>query len=353
MMINKKKILIIQSAIPHYRIPVFNELGRSVDLTVIYDRGGAPNEINFTAKKVDTINIKNKLWIHKKNIVAIAKKFDAVICMLDSSYLTTRLLLKTRGKAKLILWGIGVSAGYSVRFDSIPETAASYMQMIGKADAALFYSSYPIDKYVKMGISKDKLFVANNTVQVLPIEECKKDTILFVGSLYRAKKIFELLECYKAARAECGNLPRLIIVGDGEDAGPVKDWVNANGFENEIILPGAIYDEKTLAEYFSSAIVCISPDQAGLSVLKSFGYGVPFVTHKDAITGGERLNIQNGVNGVLINSFDEITNIIRECAENPERYMEMGKNAKEYYDENRTINHMVSGLVDAINFVTG
>lgn len=347
-----KKVLIIQAIVPHYRIPIFNELAKAVDLTVVYDRGRVSNEANFASKKVNVINIKNKLWIHKKNMIRMAKKYDVVISMLDPSYLTTRLLCKIRGKTKLILWGIGVAASYGVRFDSLPEAALSYMKMINQADAALFYSPYPVDKYSKMGVPKNKLFVANNTVQVLPIEEHKRNSILFVGTLYRAKKIFELLECYKKAHSMCDTLPRLIIVGDGEDAEPVKKWVEENRYEQQILLPGAIYDEKTLSEYFSDAIVCISPDQAGLSVLKSFGYGVPFVTHKDAITGGERLNIDNGVNGVLFDSFDEITDIIKECADHPEHYLEMGKNAKKYYNENRTVSHMLSGFIDAINFVT-
>ena len=347
---NKKKVLIIQSTVPHYRIPIFNELAKAVDLTLVYDRGSIPDGVNFASKKVDVIKI--ILWIHKKNMMRMAKKYDVVISMLDSSYLTTRLLCKIRGKTKLILWGIGVAAGYEVRFDSLPETALAYMKMINQADAALFYSSYPVDKYSKMGVPKSKLFVANNTVQVLQIEECEKSSILFVGSLYRAKKIFELLECYKKAHSMCNTLPRLVIIGDGEEANPVKKWVEDNHYEKQILLPGAIYDEKTLSKYFSDSIICISPDQAGLSVLKSFGYGVPFVTHKDAITGGERLNIENGVNGVLFDSFDEITEIIKECAEHPEIYVEMGKKAKKYYDENRTIRHMVNGFIDAINFVT-
>lgn len=349
---NKKKVLIIQATVPHYRIPIFNELAKTVDLTVVYDRGSVPDGANFATKKVDIINIKNKLWIHKKNMIRMAKKYDVVISMLDPSYLTTRLLCKLRKKTKLILWGIGVAASYGVRFDSLAETALSYMKMINQADAALFYSRYPVDKYSKMGVPESKLFVANNTVQVLPIEERERNSILFVGSLYRAKKIFELLECYKKAHSMCNTLPALVIVGDGEDAEPVKKWVEENHYEQQILLPGAIYDEKTLSEYFSDAIVCISPDQAGLSVLKSFGYGVPFVTHKDAITGGERLNIEDGINGVLFDSFDEITEIIKECADHPENYVEMGKNAKKYYDENRTVSHMVSGFIDAINFVT-
>ena len=350
MIMNKRKILIIQSCIPHYRIPIFNELAKSVDLTIVYDKGELSTDINFTTKKVDVFYIK-KLCVHKKNLIRMAKKYDVVISMLDSSYLTTRLLCKLRGKTKLILWGIGVAASYNVRFDSQPETALSYIKMIERADAALFYSSYSVDKYLKMGISKNKLFVANNTVQVLPIKEKEKDIILFVGSLYRAKKIFELLECYRKAYMEYKPLQKLVIVGDGEEIQSVKEWIERNDLKENIVLTGSIYNEKELSEYFSKAIVCISPDQAGLSVLKSFGYGVPFVTHKDAITGGERLNIENGVNGILFDSFDAITEIIKECFIDSKKYVKMGKNAKRYYDENRTVGHMVKGFLDAIEFV--
>jgi len=350
-MLNTKKVLIIQSAIPHYRVPIFNKLSESVDLTVVYDSGDVPSGANFATEKVKVIHAINKVWVHMKNMLRMAKKYDVVISMLDSSYLTTRLLDKFRGKTKLILWGIGVAASYNVRFDSLPEAAAAYKKMIEQADAALFYSPYPIDKYAEMGVPREKLFAANNTVQVLPIQECTKDSILFVGSLYRAKKIFELLECYRKAHAKCENLPKLVIVGDGEDANPVKEWVSEHGYEDDVVLTGAIYDETILSKYFARAIVCISPDQAGLSVLKSFGYGVPFVTHKDAITGGERLNIKNGENGILFDSFDEITDVIQDCAECPERYIEMGKNAKKHYDENRTVGHMVEGFLEAIESV--
>ena len=349
---NIKKVLIIQSVIPHYRIPIFNALAEKVDLTVVYDTGKVPDGANFATEKVRVIHAINKIWIHMKNMLRMAKKYDVVISMLDSSYLTTRLLGKVRGKTKLILWGIGVAASYKVRFDSLPEAAVAYKKMIEQADAALFYSSYPIDKYAGMGVPREKLFAANNTVKVLPIQKCEKTSILFVGSLYRAKKIFELLECYRNAHTMCEKLPELVIVGDGEDADPVKEWVAEHGYEDKIVLTGAIYDENILSDYFARAIVCISPDQAGLSVLKSFGYGVPFVTHKDAITGGERLNITNGENGILFDSFDEITDIIQDCAEHPERYIEMGQKAKKYYDENRTIKHMVGGFLEAITFVT-
>lgn len=348
----KKKVLVIQSIIPHYRVPVFNELAQHVDLTVVYDKGNLPAEVAFTTKKVEVIHIKHVPKIHKINLLRMTRKYDVVIGMLDNSYLTTRLLSRLTVRAKVILWGIGVSASYSVRYDSLPQYVSIYKKLIHTADAALFYSCYPVSKYENLGEKREKLFVADNTVRVLPIEEKRKEHVLFVGSLYKAKKIFELLTCYKKANDICSNVPNLVIIGDGEEAECVRNWVKDNGLEAKIMLTGAIYDEKMLSDYFSRAIICISPDQAGLTVLQSFGYGVPFATHKDAFTGGERLNIKSGENGVLLESFEEMTALICDCARKKDYFLEMGNNAKRFYDNNRTVQHMVDGFLDAITFVT-
>lgn len=348
----KKKVLVIQSVIPHYRVPIFNELAKSVELTVVYDKGKPPADVAFATEKIEVIRVKHVPKIHKKNVLWMARKYDVVIAMLDNSYLTTRLLARCRGKTKFILWGIGVSASYSVRYDSLPQYVSIYKKMIHNADAALFYSQYPVSKYESLGEKREKLFVANNTVRVLAIEEKRREHILFVGSLYKAKKIFELLTCYKKAKDMCPDVPDLVIIGDGDEAGAVRSWVKENGLDAKITLTGAIYDEKILSEYFSRAIICISPDQAGLTVLQSFGYGVPFATHKDAFTGGERLNITSGENGVLLESFEEMTTLICDCAREIDHFVEMGNNAKRFYDNNRTVQHMVSGFLDAIAFVT-
>jgi glycosyltransferase involved in cell wall biosynthesis len=348
----RKKVLIIQSLIPHYRIPIFNELAKVLDLTVMYDKGNVPTDAAFDTKKIEVRRIKGIPKIHLKNMLSEAKKYDVVISMLDGSYLTTHLLCYFRRKTKLILWGIGVAAGYKIRYDSSPEDANGYRRLIHKADAALFYSQYPVEKYINLGIPAEKLFVANNTVKVLPTVDAQRENILFVGTLHKAKKIFELLKCYGDACERSAEIPKLIIVGDGEDGSAVRKWVSDHSLDDRIVLKGAIFDEKELSELFSRAILCVSPDQAGLTVLQSFGYGVPFVTHKNAITGGERNNIINRENGILLDSFEEMTTIFRECAENAEPYLAMGKKAKQFYEENRTVDHMVKGFLDAIAFVS-
>lgn len=347
--IKKTKVLILQEFLPHYRVEIFNKLAEFVDLTVSYSAGKMPEGANFEIMYIPQFRIRHKF--HKKNIYALAKKFDVVICLHDFTYILNRLLYILPHKYKLIFWGIGVSAGYSVRYDGNQNFFKKSKRSMEKADALLFYSSYPKQKYASLGIDDEKMFVANNTVKVLPIETAEKDNILFIGSLYREKKIFELLDGYLKAYKTNKDICKLVIIGDGDEYTNIKQWTSDNQLTEKVVLTGGIYEEEILAKYFSSAIMCISPDQAGLSVLKSMGYGVPYVTHKNAITGGEIFNIHHNIDGILMQDFNEIEKIILDASSNPEKYLKFGQAAKKYYDENRTVDNMVKGFTDAIKYV--
>lgn len=347
----RPKVLIIQDLIPHYRVPVFNELSKYVELTVVCSGGNVPENAEFNAVKVDAAKFLKIFNVHK-GTYKIAKNQDVIISMLSSNCFETMALCCLKHRKKSILWGIGVSAGYACKYDENPKAAKVMRRMIKRSKAALFYSDYPVEKYSKTGIKKEKMFVANNTVAVSPIQgDVEKDSILFVGSLYKAKKIFELLENYYEAYKVNKDINELVVVGDGDEFENVKSWITEHKMESKITLTGAIFDDEILKDYFARALICVSPDQAGLSVLKSMGYGVPFITHKDAITGGERFNIKNGENGVLFDDFSELKDLFVNLAQEKEKYIEMGKKAKEHYDNNRTVPQMAEGFLDAIDYV--
>lgn len=80
------------------------------------------------------------------------------------------------------------------------------------------------------------------------------------------------------------------------------------------------------------------------------GYGVPFVTRRDAITGGEIYHITPGVNGIMYEKDNELTAILIDAANNPQKYVEMGFKAKVYYDNHATVRHMAQGAMDAFDY---
>lgn len=272
----------------------------------------------------------------------------------DAQYRVIETAKEIQTACRLIFWGIGVAASYNTRFDSVEYTAPSFMDMISISDAVVFYTDYPYKKYESQGADTRKMFVAPNTVYVkhtdFPANMEDKNIILFVGSLYPQKRVDVLIEHYGKAFHKNKNVPDLIIIGDGECRLEIQESVNKNGLNEKVSLLGEIYDEERLSQYFLHALAVVSPDQAGLSVLKSMGYGAPFITKKDAISGGEILNIANGVNGVLFDEFSELEAIISDMAENKMKYIEMGKNAKEFYWTFRPISVKAEGLADAIEY---
>ncbi len=351
----KKKILFITYKLQNYRIPILNIIGNQedIDLTVAHSAQKFDDSSNnFTEIILDFKKI-GPFTFYDSAFKEVVKKQDVVVCMFYLQNMSFfKLVLSRKRKFKLIFWGIGVRASYTSDFDTptIMNKVRNYWAR--RSDAMIFYTQYVKDKYVKNGFPESKLFVMPNTVKVNEYDEdstSRKD-LLFVGTLYKVKKIFELLEAYEQAKRLTDKLPKLQIVGKGEEYDTIAQWIESTDNQDNIILHGAIYEESILAKMFTSSIVCLSPGQAGLSVLKSFGYGVPFVTHKNAITGGERLNIIDGENGILFNEDSELVEILVDVAQNREKYLEMGQKAKHFYNTQRTPQNMANGFIDAVHY---
>lgn len=347
------KVIILYNRLFHYRIPIWNELAKLCDLTVAFSEGdgSVPDgmEVLFNIMYLPAWKFKCFV-LQKANIRGLCRKYDVVIAYGNIAWLKYSTL-PWFNKTPVIYHTIGVSASYGKGFDEHKGWDKIRAFFYAKADALAFYTDYPIKKYESMGISRKKMFVAPNTVAVAPIKETvKKNTILVIGTLYKEKGIQSLLDVYKELRTTC-KLPLLNIIGKGPDYEIIYQWIKDNNIQDLIVLRGAIYDINEKAKYFAHALACISPKQAGLTVLESMGYGVPFVTTKNAITGGELFNVQNGVNGVVLDNEGELTNVVSDIANNPDKYIAMGRNAKVFYDNNRTPYHMAQGFWDAIQFV--
>jgi len=353
-MLNKKKILVIYPELFRYRIPIFNILADKYDLTVLHSGKEIKDNTNNIKQIIVPIKKIGPFFLFLFNLHKICNRYDVVITEGPTRYLDRTLLILNRFRSyKWISWGIGVSASYNKKFDENKRFDAVRHFIYKLSDATIFYSDYPISKCVSAGIDKSSLFVANNTTAVSYNEnvEFEKDSILFIGTLYKAKKIYDLLEAYKEASKELGKKLLLNIIGGGDEYENIKQWIKNNGFENSINLVGPLFDQEKLEPYFRKAFACISPGQAGLAVLTSMGYGTPFITTRDAITGGEIFNIDNGKTGILYDKSEELKDIILDISNNFPKYIQMGKDARSYYLENRRPDQMAAAIIDAVEFV--
>jgi len=349
------KVLVLYNYLFHYRIPIFRLLAKFVDLTVAYSFGeGFSEDLNFDVIKIPAFRF-GRFVYQMRNLKKICNSFDVIIVYGDIAWLKySTLPFRKKRNYKVIFWSPGVSASYTKKFDEMTKWDAVRDYFYKKADALIFYTEYPISKYIRRGFSREKLFVARNTVEVKDNNKYnieKKDSILFIGTLYMQKGILFLLNSYYEAYKTCPNLLPLNIIGGGKELNKVMEWIEKRRLGHKVFVIGPVYDDRRKSDFFSKAFACISPVQAGLSVLESFGYGVPFVTMTNALTGGERLNIQNGYNGILLQNLSELTNSILDISKNRDKYIQMGARAKKYYSEKAKPIDMVKGILQAIDFV--
>lgn len=349
---NKIKITLIENTIPEYRLPLYSLLSKSFNLQIIYSYGNVPDCNDFKLIYIPIRKI-GKFFIHKKNLVKYVRDSDIVIGMFGLSWLSIMILPFLWLKQKIIFWGMGVSGSLENKYDYSDKHLKVFLALLRRIDAAIFYSDYPKRKYQNLGIPSERMFIAHNTVKIMKIsvDDTKKNSIMFIGSLYKTKKVDELINQYFLAYQTTIDLPPLVIIGEGEEESSLKDLVKRKRLDHRIQFMGAIFDEAKLVELFSRALLCISPGQAGLSVQKSMGYGVPFVTTKEAFTGGEIFDIHDGENGVLLSDISMISQLLIDVVINKEKFLQMGHNAYDFYWNNRTLDDMIMGFTDAIEYV--
>lgn len=346
------KILIITNQIPHYRIALYEKLCDDFEVTVAHKGSVIDNsrfkEIIYQEKGI------GPFWSFKHSI--ISDDFDVVVAYLNVRLVNLyRLIFGKKKPFKIILNGIGVAASYTKKYDSGKAVAWITKQLVSRADASVFYDDYPVIKYSAMGVDPNKLFVAFNTVYVneqylrLP-DSRQRDTYLFIGSLYKEKGLKQLLEVYTEARKKRIDLPNLNIVGDGPDRSYAQYYIDKNDLQDNISILGQIEDDAQLQPIFISAICSISPGQAGLSVQKSFAFGVPFLTSRYPITGGEYTSIIENVTGFFFDGTNkDLLDKLVQIKDRQDLDL-VRENCREFYNRFRSPKVWKDGFSSAIHY---
>lgn len=338
------KILIIQNIIPHYRIPLYKFLGTKYHLTVCHS--GDPlnsDEMNFKNYHIPC----RKFWKfrYQENLGRYIEKNDVIILMFDIQWLSSLKLLFGKTTKPIILWGQGLGRS------SIGNKLRKWFCQ--KAHALLLY--HETAKKDFRGCADRKIFVANNTIHV-PNSSYNsvsdRNIILFVGRLQPRKELEMLVEAFGNIVNEIPESIMLVIVGDGASRTALEGMAKSLGLEYRIKYTGELTDPVRLKEIFDASIAYVSPGDVGLGVLHSFAYGVPVITMKYKNHGPEVNNIIDSKNGYLCHDFDDLCMSIRKICDNKKLYESMGKAAYIHYRDHCTMQHMVEGFTQAIEFVT-
>lgn len=353
---NKKRVLFLINTISDYRVATYNKIAEEFDLTMAYlDKDDTKSKCVFKKMKINCYHFKS-LNIVGRGLRKLCKDYDVVLFASDLHNIDLCLLPFLPHKYKTISWSIGIRASYTRPYQLDRKhnfVDKVFAKVLSSCDATIVYMDCVKQFWTETEIPHKKIFVAKNTTPIYPIEfipEQKKDFI-FVGTLYKKKGLDKLIESFKkAVDLNPVSQIKLHLVGGGTEKEIIERMIKDFNLNDKVIMHGPIYDESLLASLFQKSLISISPTQAGLSVAKSMGYGVPFVTRKDAITGGEIYHITNGVNGITYDNDSDLSEIMSLAMNCRDKFIEMGLAARDYYENNATVSHMAQGVIDAIKY---
>ena len=336
---NKIKTALIDTMLPPYRIPLYNELNRfpDIDLTVMLsslrekDRSWHISEekIQFPYKVLPGLNIPIRTRASRMNlyhfhfnpsiISALASGYDCVILSGYAS-LTNQvaLWLSKLLRIPVILWyrSFGTSKSIfrklanplvkgNIRLSDayiVPGSKAkNYLISMGADPGKIYTIGNPVDNEEFMRFNKEYSRVGVNEIkEELGIKAEK--VILYVGRLIEAKGVQYLLKAFSLVNKDFKNV-ELLIVGDGYYRDQLLSIVRKNNIENVSFRGFAQITQ--LTKFYFVADVLVLPslyEPWGLVINEAMNFGLPIITTEGVGAAGEL--VQDGKNGYIVKPGD-------------------------------------------------
>lgn len=346
-----QRVALVTNSIPHYRVPLYNLLAQRFEFTVFHSgeivRGNCEfSQVRLRCYELGPFNIQPGL------LFSGLKRFDSIIYMCDIRWLLSIIVFYClRRKVRSIWWGAW-KTGHLF-------TDRIRLLLLKGSASNIYYCDNHLSSFFEMRKKNIDQFVANNTVYVenhsdTSAKSYGKNRIISVGSLNQRKRLDLIITAIYKMKLQ-GLQYFLDLVGSGPQKELLIGMVDGLGLSDNITFHGQITDEHRLMELYSNSFVSVSLGQAGLSVLQSMAYGVPFVTFENAISGGEKTNIINGYNGLLLPSgeLNDFSEVLLAHHNKDIDFGLLGANAYRTYIESATTGQMVIAFVGAINCKVG
>lgn len=320
------KVLIVFNHPAPYKVLIFNELSKYVDLTVLFERSKAKNrpaefysenKYDFKSITLTDSYIGNEGSLSNKvrsYIKEHHQEFDLIV-MNGYSHAAEFKAIKYMAKHNipftlLINGGVIHSKEFFLKRNfkrSLVIPAANYISPSKKSDEYLIYYGanpdkiyrYPYSNISDKNILKKKVDkLAIRKKYNLPLNEK-----LFVNAsqFISRKNNMQLLNIFKNRKEH------LLIVGDGEEKELYLDFIKSNNMSNVTILP--FKEKNELFEILSGCdafITLAKEDIFGHTILEALACGIPVIS-SDKVNSALEF-IENGKNGyvVSLDNNDEI-----------------------------------------------
>jgi len=177
----------------------------------------------------------------------------------------------------------------------------------------------------------------------------REDTIVFVGILERRKGAQTLLQAFIESKND--QHFKLVIVGEGPLKNALREKVQSNGVQDRISVPGFLSDADLAAVLRQASLMVVPsewPDNAPLTTLEAFSFGVPVLGTKE---GGlpEILTPESG--SMLFNAGNvrELSGLLVSLWQDKHMLRRMGDMARRIYEERFSPEAHIARYMTAID----
>lgn len=338
------KVLLVQRAISHYRRGFYEALGKEVDLTVLHTQPTGATSASFHELITTQVDLGAVQW--QRGVVPRIRYYDVAVLPFNVRSITAVIVPLLPRTTPIVFWGLGDGGS----------RAANRVRrlLLERVDALILYSEGARQSYIERGVPASMLFVAPNTLEVpdaaFTHRPDSRRSFLVIGTLHARKRIDKVLKAFAAVHTALPANISLEIVGDGPELNALMQLALQLGISSRVRFHGRVTGGPDLAAIFGRSLAAVSPNQAGLSVLHTAAHGIPFVTRKDAITGGEIEFIVNGATGFLYSADDDLHGIMLKLATDSALSVSIGEQARNHYRSRHSIRQMVAGFRSALNY---
>lgn len=358
------KLALQQRVLPNYRAPFFDLLASACD--------GGMSLFTGLPRPVEGITVARELQVANyelgNNVHLLSGSFylcyqqglmdwlktrnpDALVMEANPRYLSTPSAVKWmhQHNKPVIGWGLGSPPISGFR-------KQRRLSFISQFDAMISYSQRGADEYAALGLPRDKIFVAHNSVSAPPSSpllerrstfdpstssgQALRPVILFVGRL-QARKRLDLL--FRAC-AEIQNI-KLVIIGDGPERAALESLAKEIYPSAEFI--GAKHGAE-LKPYFAEADLFVLPGTGGLAVQEAMSYGLPVIVAQGDGTQDDLVRKENGWQ-IPPDNFDALVFTMKDALSDVARLRKMGAESYRIVKEEINIEKMVEVFVTALN----
>lgn len=378
-------VLLVETFNRAYRVPLLRRLSEhpDIDLTLVHgtSQPTLPAEVGITiaagpmpfrtiSGPITGIRWRHRevLWFSRALKTLERRSFDVVI----SDYYT-RLLsiwpmqsLQRRRNQGFILWGIGFHQYRTPLIDKIR------ILMVKRTDALLLYSERERKRYVEMGVPSDKLFVAQNTIDLEGIDagiasatderlrECRRLTdaidaplLLHVGRLAPNKRLDLLLRVLPVLQRWQPKI-KLVLIGEGPEREALENLAHALRVREAVYFAGPIIDHVDLAPWVLTSDLVVAPAQIGLLAPMAHAYGKALVTSDNQAMYGPEVQafVPSQTGGIYrFEDIDDLAHVITDLLDDPEKRRRLGEAGSARVRELMSPELMVQGFLDAIRYI--